>query len=435
MAGYGETGLVNRSVETKGLPNDYLPKMRAHFLCDGLISLAILLTTTAVFAYRIYHTISLHVVDDAVLGADAGFQWQQLIHHARWPIVLLHPLEVVWTSLTIKPLSTIGIGLQAASALSFGGIVGVGAAALYGILRLLGTQPPGATALVGLTLSSFNVITGLSVIDSYATTFAAICFAILILLFLVRRLRWTGVSGAFIAGAMLAFPASANLPAGAYAIMSAGVFKDQLKSTKAVVWRSAVSILTTVFGIIVLIASIRFKFGYSSGKLIDLYASTDHFFGTTVVDLVASITSYAFIAPLDIIRCRYLAVEWSGYLERPFAAVALTGWWVLLVGGTAIAFWRRLNPGVVAAAWAANVTVLIFYTYFEPQAILVYAPQMMPGVAIVISTLLIRWPRLWIAVATLAMLSFAVNAPVLFGSPIDNFANACPPPRPVRNAL
>ena len=401
---------------------------------DAVVAGVLVVVVLIVFGTRLHHTIVAGVVDNVVFGADPGARLQALATARYWRMGYeLHPLACLWTLLTAGPLRLAGMPTADAAAFSLALALGAGAAALFGALRLGGTPRRGAVAVIALILASFSVSTGFSVVDTYAISFAAVSGAVFTVMAIPQRWPITSYRAILLAGIALAMPAAANLPTAAHAAVFAGIVWDRTHRWRPTLAAGGAAAAIAGGAAAAWLLVTRLVFHYDSGRVIDAYASWSHFTGPELLDGLAGLFGFALVSPPGDLRCRYLAETLAGYGGG--RAMLLGGWWLAIGAGLWASARDREHRGLVLAASIAAAAMLAFYLYFAPQVMLLYAPQFMPALALLLAAPVRRHPGAWLPLAVLAAATAAVNAPVLWTVDLTDFAASCPPALQVNGAL
>lgn len=400
---------------------------------DGLIAALIGVLTASFFISRILASIAAGTVDNGVFGADHAENLRALADGRVWGLgYAKHFGTTVWAGLTVLPLRAIGLSTPLAAAISFGGALGLGHAAQYLGLRLLGVARAGSAALVLLALAAFSFSTAGSVVDIYGLSVASSFVALYVAARFAHAYQPT-----YVAGIAAGITALFNSPTAAYAMTTsqmAALPRDLRQSLMAAL---RASIIGVGFAAAPLVGfGLTTRAGTQQAEAVREWASIGHFFDPAILsDYLATLTAFVFVAPGQVVQCRYLAADLAAYLVDPVRGLVLAGWWALILGGIAVGLaapgWRKLTLG----ALSTTLAIALFYTYFAPQAAQLFAVQLLPATILLIAPLLVRYRRIWVAALLVAAGSAVLNWPALSNSPVDDFAEMCPAHLTVNGAL
>ncbi len=395
---------------------------------SSLAYFALLLIVWAFFAWRIHASIANGIVDNAVLGADAGEIFRAVEEgHYHGLSLIKHPLAVIWAAVTIAPLRLIGVDAALASSLSFG-LAGALVPTLSMVLaRLWHAGWLAALAVAALATSGFAALTVLSIVESYAVTLAMIP-AMLIALTLIGRHLPDGWFAGGCAGVAAAIAAWANLPLAALALAYPALRRSEGRGIASFQASVIIPLVVAALGAIAPAIALGLMIGFGQQQsTIDQWTSLSHFTDATILaDYLASTLALGAVAPDLAMQCRYPAVALTTLWADPLRMVALAGLWLLIIGGAATGLRDPARRTVTAALIAIVAIWLIFFLWFAPFAALLFAGQWWVLLALLTLPLLIRSRAAAIMGLALSTLLVLLNAPVQMASPIDDFAASCP---------
>lgn len=395
---------------------------------SGLAYIALLLLAWAYFAWRIHASIGAGIVDNAVLGADAGEIFRALQDGRYHGLSLTkHPLAVIWAAVTIAPLRLIGMGTALATSLSFG-LAGAMVPVLTAMLaRLWHSGWLAALAVAALATSAFATLTLLSIVESYSVTLAMIPATLIALTLIARHLpdRWFAGGCAGLAAATAAW---ANLPLAALVLAYPVLRLSEGRTTASFRTSLFLPLVVATLGAVAPTIALGLLIGFGQQQsTINQWTSLSHFTdGVIISDYLASTLALGAVSPDLAMQCRYPASALATLWADPLRLVALAGLWLLIIGGAVAGLLDPARRTATAALIAIIATWLIFFLWFAPFAALLFAGQWWVLLALLTLPLLARSrPVAAIALAISALLVL-MNAPILTTSPIDNFAASCP---------
>ncbi len=394
----------------------------------ALAYVTLLLVAWAFFAWRIHASIAAGIVDNAVLGADAGEIFRALQDGRYHGLsVVKHPLAVLWAAATIAPLRLIGVDAALATSLSFG-LAGALVPVLTMVLsRLWYTGWLAALAAAALVTSGFATLTLLSIVESYAVTLAMIPATLIILTVIARQMP-DGWFAAGCAGIIAAVAAWANLPLAALVLAYPALRLSEGRGIVGFQGSVVVPLIVAALGAIAPTIALGMLIGFGQQQsTISQWTSLSHFTdGAILADYLTSSLVFGAVSPGMAMQCRFSADALATILADPLRLIALGGLWLLIVGGGAIG-WRDPRSRAATAALIAIIAVwLIFFLWFAPFAALLFAGQWWLLLALLTLPLLAR-SRIAALFGFMLALSLALlNAPLLTTSPIDDSAASCP---------
>ncbi len=363
-----------------------------------------------------------------MLGADAGEILRALeIGHYHGLSIIKHPLAVIWAAVTIAPMRLIGVDTAIAASLSFG-LAGALVPVLTAILARLWHGPwLAALAIAALATSGFATLTVLSIVESYAVTLAMIPATLIALTLIARHLPDGWFAGGC-AGLAAAVAAWANLPLAALILAYPALRRSEGRGIVSFRGSFIVPLIVAALSAIAPTIALGLLIGFDRQQsTISQWTSLSHFTdGAMLADFAASALAFGAVSPDLPMQCRYPATALATLWADPLRLVALAGLWLLTLGGATNGLRDPARRPVTAALIGIIAVWLVFFLWFAPVAALLFAGQWWVLLAVLTLPLVSRSRLLSVAALGVALLLALLNAPILSGSPIDDFAASCP---------
>lgn len=393
----------------------------------ALAYLTLLLVAWAYFAWRIHASIAAGIVDNAVLGADAGEIFRALQDGRYHGLSLTkHPLAVIWAALTIAPQRLIGFDAALAVSLSFGLAAAMLPTLTVLLVRLWRGGWLAGMAVAALATAGFATLTVLSIVESYGVSLAMIPATLIGLTLIARHLPDGWFAGGC-AGTIAALAAWANLPLAALVLAYPALRRGEGRRVATFQTSLLIPLVVAGFGAIAPTIALGLLIGFGQQQsTIDQWTSLSHFIDPAIVgDYLASALAFGAVSPDLAMQCRYPAVALATLWADPLRLIALAGLWLLIVGAVTSGLRHPAHRATTVALTGIVAVWLLFFLWFAPFAALLFAGQWWVVLAMVTLPLVARSTVLAAAVLALAALLALLNAPPLSTSPIDDFAASC----------
>lgn len=393
-----------------------------------LAFLALLLVAWAFFAWRIHASIAAGIVDNAVLGADAGEIFRALQDGRYHGLSLTkHPLAVIWAAVTIAPLRLIGIDAALATSLSFGFAGALVPVLTLALARLWHSGWFASLAVAALATSGFATLTLLSIVESYAVTLAMIPATLIALTLIARRLPDGWFAGGC-AGVATAIAAWANLPLAALVLAYPALRLSEGRGIASLSASFIIPLTVAALGALAPTIALGMLIGFGQQQsTISQWTSLSHFTdGAIISDYLASTLAFGAVSPDLAMQCRYPAAALATLWADPLRLIALASVWLLIVGGAVTGLRDPARRLGTVALIAIVATWLIFFLWFAPFAALLFAGQWWVLLAVLTLPLLARSRLAAVIGLSLSALLIGLSAPVLTMSRIGDFAASCP---------
>lgn len=292
----------------------------------------------------------------------------------------------------------------------------VGQPAVYVVHTVLRTSPTRAAQLFLAGLAALNVVTLLVLVRAFyadtptsllVATFYALSFANLVIFsipetyalsmlfvmlhfaaFLLVRPRFSNVAALWL-GVLAGLAGLSNPPLltiglipGAYLLMTRGIARSVVPA--GIMFFASVAVFLGV----VLVAFGPSFFSFSTGYL-SRWASLANFLDVTHITQVAThFFLYAILGPGSALKRNYSLADTSSYFTSPLGVLAAFGYllmFLLLARHLA----RSKDPVEQAVScWILLITA--FFVYFNPKEAILYSPQVLPFICVLLAAALSR---------------------------------------------
>ncbi|MFV0644991.1 MAG: hypothetical protein ACK5NN_10925 [Sphingomonadaceae bacterium] len=396
---------------------------------DRIYGAGLFLAVLIVSFYRLEWSHNAILVNNCILGADPATYGKALESGTFLGLrVHKHALAVLLISIISQFLIWLGFSPLLAGIFALAFIQALASALIYLFMRQRNLPGRHAAAMTVLVLATFGMATMFGIIETYGVTVLAIIAACLCFPTLARTAPVAPLACATLCAVLSFILATANAPALAFIAVFYSCLWHQMPRIKAG-YILSVLLVPAIGGVIGVLLPALMAEG-SQGAVwhenyLSRYANWGNFTDwTTISNYLVNCLIFSFVAPMEFIRCRFVAGDLMEMVARPLNLIAYFATASLLITGI-IRSIKSDERSLVAGLLIAAAALMLFYLYFNPDEALLYSPQWIVALCLAAVPAL---PRIlpWILVA--ACLCIWVNIPALHHARTINPEMCCPTP-------
>ncbi|MBX7495794.1 hypothetical protein K3172_07985 [Qipengyuania sp. 6B39] len=400
---------------------------------NGRDALALLSLGAVVFAVsylRLEASREALQVNNCIFGADAATYAKALATEQYTGIkVQKHALAVVMLGLLAMPFKLAGLAPAVAGSAALATVNTLAAALIYVFGRANACASLPSVALALMAFSGLGTATLLGITETYGVTIAMIVTALIFFPLAAEHAKSEPVFAPLMAGLLTLGLGFANAPALAFLLVyfaNLWPLRQQLDGRRLAIAAGLPLLCVAIAPVLPVLVAEGTDAGSSwHANYLARYATFANFTDlATIANFLLNALVFAFVAPLEFLRCRFLIPELAELMARPVNLIAYGALIATLVYGIWHSLRSEQRPTTLGILLAV-VAILAFYLYFNPDEAILYSPQWTVPLVLAGASGLGRIPLI---VAGVALLCLAVNLPPLGNPRTHDPSRCCPIP-------